>query len=62
MTKREILNTIQVQEHAAWTQMKNMLMSIGNDQSIHDKPLSAPVTRAKEKWSTLYCLLEKLDQ
>ena len=61
MTKREILNTIQEQEHAAWIQLKNMLISIGN-QSIHDKPLSALVTRAKEKWSTLYCLLEKLDQ
>jgi hypothetical protein len=61
MTKKQILETITQQEHAAWTQLKNMLISIGN-QSIHDKPLSAPVTRAKEKWSTLYCLLEKLDQ
>lgn len=62
MTKNQILNMIQEQEQAAWTQLKSLLMSIGKSQSIYDKPLSAPVTRAKEKWSTLYCLLEKLDQ
>ena len=60
MTKQEILNTITQQEQAAWTQLNSLI----HDAAERDpaSPFSIRIHKAKEKWSTLYCLLEKLDQ
>ena len=60
MTKQEILNMIQEQEQAAWTQLNSLI----HDAAERDpaSPFSIRIHKAKEKWSTLYCLLEKLDQ
>ena len=60
MTKKEILNTITQQEQAAWTQFKNLMRQA--DERDPAAPFGIRVAKAKEKWSTLYCLLEKLDQ
>ena len=61
MTKKQILETITQQEQAAWaTYKKQMHTAIAAGTRGVNLPVS--VTDAKEKWATLYCLLEKLQQ
>ena len=65
MTKKEILETITQQEQAAWAKYKKQLYkAIYADTRVASgaADLPMPVAIAKEKWATLYCLLEKVQQ
>ncbi|MCX5978996.1 MAG: hypothetical protein NTW70_05895 [Chloroflexi bacterium] len=65
MTKKEILETITQQEQAAWaTYKKQLYKAIYADTHVYiaGADLPMPVAKAKEKWATLYCLLEKVQQ
>ena len=61
MTKKQILETITQQEQAAWaTYRTRTRIAIAAGTREVDLPVS--VTDAEEKWATLYCLLEKVQQ
>jgi hypothetical protein len=65
MTKKQILETITQQEQAAWATYKKQLhKAIDADTRVATggADLPMPVANAKEKWATLYCLLEKVQQ
>ena len=65
MTKKQILETITQQEQAAWSTYKTrMRIAIDADTRVGTAGVDLPVhvTDAKERWATLYCLLEKVQQ
>ena len=65
MTKKQILETITQQEQAAWaTYKKQLRIAIDADTRAFSTgvDLPVPVATAKERWATLYCLLEKVQQ
>ena len=65
MTKKQILETITQQEQAAWATYKTrMRIAIADGTRVGTAGVELPVhvTDAKERWATLYCLLEKVQQ